>query len=152
MNATWQGLQWSRGHHHCRTVSGSRRRHHKAPSQSRSVHITKERGRRHRGRQKMWTKFPKVFPVQSRHTRSEISSFHFQIIFFLHFYLSWGLTQEKIRSGELTLTLKVCTKPSKKRMLQMTSDRVFSLGNSEVRILLILPPNARNREVITIVG
>lgn len=35
-------------------------------------------------------------------------------------------------------------------MLQMTSDRVFSLGNSEVRILLILPPNARNREVITI--
>lgn len=57
--------------------------------------------------------------------------------------------KEKKKSGELTLTLKVCTKPSKNRMLQMTSDRVFSLGNSEVRILLILPPNARNREVIT---
>lgn len=65
-------------------------------------------------------------------------------------YFSGAFIRKKIKSGELTLTLKVCTKPSKKRTLQMTSDRVFSLGNSEVRMLLILPPNARNREVITI--
>ena len=62
-----------------------------------------------------------------------------------------GISSSKIKVGELTLTLKVCTEPSKKRMLQTTSDRVFSLGSSEVRMLLILPPNARNREVITIV-
>lgn len=65
--------------------------------------------------------------------------------------MSYSINSEKIKFGELTLALKVCTKPSKKRMLQTTSDRAFSLGNSEVRMLLILPPNARNREVITIV-